>query len=848
MVKQPSFTQRGFIVSYSDVLGRLLGFSQMETIESFGLRWNAAWIGGRGGWLCLALLVVVGLVAFLYSRHLLGDRRIVKWYLPIFRAMALVGIVVILAQPVVLVRIRHVTRPSLWFLVDDTASMSIRDESPSTTDASTEEQRKTVVDPRLTAPSIAGEANLSRTESVLEAFFRDGGKKLADLAKAYRIRFFAVRRSDGVDLVLQPDTFDSTCLEKLRSELTAKGDTTSLGAAFADILRRKAGMQLAGVVVISDFNHNSGPSPEAFVSRLNVPVFCLGVGRSESQDLAVELQLPPFMKKNEKSSVTVVLRQDGLSGERVHLKVLVRKPKPARDSNGTAPQVSPTAIAALSPDHTAEDGESLLDRTIDLTERVVTVEVPFTPSEIGQHVFVVEAEGLPLEKVTQNNRAVRDTFVRDYFVRVLFVEEEPTWEWRFMREVFHRDPLVGPEGFRTYLRSADPRVRERNPLFLTTLSLPRREFFANDVIILGDVPASAISPNIMEMIDEFVNEMGGGLVFCVGPRFGPGQWNDTRLARLLPVEVLPLTRIRETTFVPRLTPEAALFDFMRLGENEDENRMAWENIGKLSWYYPVQRVRPLATVLASHPYDTCPDGKTRQPLIAVQKVGRGEVVYVGTNEMWRLRRKYGEKYYRQFWGQMIHRLAIQHALGVEKRFVVRSDHREYRSGDEAVFTVEAYDADFRPLNAAQLPTPQLVGTLLVPTEAQPQMREIRFSETRSGWFESRLKLYNPGEYRLVVEDPLTKQRVETSFLVSNQSVEFQQITRNLERQRLLAQLTGGKSYELSEWDRLLNDLPREAQIETEVRELEIWNTWPFFLFVVGLLLSEWFARKWLNLR
>lgn len=835
-------------MSYSDVLGRLLGFSRMEAIESLGLRWNAAWIGSRGGWLCLALLVVVGMVAFLYSRHLLGHRGMAKWYLPVFRAGALVVIVVILAQPVVLVRIRHVTRPSLWFVIDDTASMSIRDESLSTDNGFAEEHQGTVADRPPTGPFAKGEGTLSRTERVLEAFFGDGGKRLADLAKTYRIRFFAVRRMDGVDLVLQPDTIDPTCLEKLRGELTAQGDTTSLGAAFADILRRKAGMQLAGVVVVSDFNHNSGPSPEAFVSRLNVPVFCVGVGRSESTDIAVELQLPPFMKKNEKSSLTVVLRQSGLSGERVHVTVSVRKPRPNEEGGAGGPQgVSISALPPL-PESSEQDGEILFDRTIDLTERVMTVEVPFTPSEIGQHVFVAEAEGLPSEKVTQNNRAVRDTFVRDYFVRVLYVEEEPTWEWRFIREVFHRDPLVGPEGFRTYLRSADPRVRERNPLFLTTLSLPRREFFANDVIILGDVPATAISPNVMEMIDEFVNEMGGGLVFCVGPRFGPGQWNDTQLARLLPVEVPPLTRIRETNFVPRLTPESALFDFMRLGENEAETRMAWDNIGKLSWYYPVQRVRPLATVLASHPYDTCPDGKTRQPLIAVQKVGRGEVVYVGVNEMWRLRRKYGEKYYRQFWGQMIHRLAIQHALGADKRFVVRSDHREYRSGDEAVLTVEAYDADFRPLNAAQLPTPQLAGMLLVPTESQPEMREIRFSETRPGWFESRLKLYNPGEYRLVVEDPLTKQRVETSFLVFNQSVEFQQITRNVERQRLLAQLTGGKSYELSEWDSLLKDLPREAQMETEVRELEIWNTWPFFLFVVGLLLCEWFARKWLNLR
>jgi len=826
-------------VSLFYVIGRVLGLSQLETIEALSLRWNATWIGGRGGWLFFVLVIVVGLVVFLYSRHPLGHRPMARFLLSLTRAVALVGIVVILAQPVVLVKIRHTIRPSLSILIDDTASMSIRDESPSRTEKPGEGNDLTA-----TTSEIVSETNaIPRTQRVVESLFREDGTTLNELAKEYRLRFFAIRRIDGLDLLPQWETNDSAFLETFGRELKANGDMTAMGAALADVLRRKAGIQLAGVILVSDFNHNAGPPPEAIASRLDVPVFCVGVGRSESQDLAVELQLPPFMKKDEKSFLTVVLRQEGLSGDRVHLKVWVRKPAPLKAGSDRTPGSS-----SETPDAAKNMEESVLEKSVDLTDRVVTVELPFTPSETGQHVFTAEVEALPSEKLTQNNRAVRDTFVRDYFVRVLFIEDEPTWEWRFIREVFHRDPLVGPDGFRTYLRSADPQVRERNPLFLTSLSIPRKDFFANDVIIIGDLPASAMSPAIADMIGEFVNEMGGGLVFCVGPRFGPGQWTDTPLGQLLPVEVPALTRVRETAFVPQLTPEAALFDFMRLGETDEEFQKAWSNLGKLSWYYPVQRVRPLATVLACHPHDTCPDGKTYQPLIAIQKVGRGEVVYVGTNEMWRLRRKYGEKYYRQFWGQMIHRLAIQHALGAEKRFVVRSDHREYRTGDEAVFTVEAYDADFRPLDTSQLATPQLTGTLFVPTESQPQMRELRFSQTRAGWFESRVKLYNPGEYRLVAEDPLTNQPVEVRFVVSNQAVEFQQPTRNVQRQRLLAQLTGGKSYELSEWANLLKDLPREARIESEIREFEIWNSWPFFIFVVGLLLSEWFARKWLNLR
>ena len=88
----------------------------------------------------------------------------------------------------------------------------------------------------------------------------------------------------------------------------------------------------------------------------------------------------------------------------------------------------------------------------------------------------------------------------------------------------------------------------------------------------------------------------------------------------------------------------------------------------------VNGIEPSATtVLAAHPDDKCDDGRTPQPLIAIRKYGRGEVVYIAFDEMWRLRKKYGEKYYRQFWGQMIHRLGLSHALGSQKRFVVNTD-------------------------------------------------------------------------------------------------------------------------------------------------------------------------------
>ena len=88
---------------------------------------------------------------------------------------------------------------------------------------------------------------------------------------------------------------------------------------------------------------------------------------------------------------------------------------------------------------------------------------------------------------------------------------------------------------------------------------------------------------------------------------------------------------------------------MRLSSDQDENTHAWDLLDRVPWYLPVQSLAPdQATVLARHPSATLSDGKTAQPVIAHRRYGKGQVVYLGFNETWRLRRRYGEKYYRQF--------------------------------------------------------------------------------------------------------------------------------------------------------------------------------------------------------
>jgi hypothetical protein len=305
----------------------------------------------------------------------------------------------------------------------------------------------------------------------------------------------------------------------------------------------------------------------------------------------------------------------------------------------------------------------------------------------------------------------------------------------------------------------------------------------------------------------------------------------------------------ERSFELRLTDRAAQTDFMRLDDDPAENAKAWRNLGPLPWYRAVTRALP-GTVVAEHPSDMCADGRTPQPLIAMRRYGNGEVVYLGFNETWRLRRKYGERYYRQFWAQMIHRLGLSHAVGAQKRFVVRTERSRYQAGEQVLLEIEAYDENYEPLDTTQDEFRVVDAEWVVPggtAGLQERVQPLAIAATRPGAYQARLDVEVAGGHRINVKDPVTGEFVEVGFQVTATSPEQRSVVRNVELQTELALATGGKSYELENAGQLTDDLQSPRSADTRLEVIPLWNTWPVFLLVVGLMLGEWWARRRIHL-
>ncbi|MCA9154839.1 MAG: hypothetical protein KDA38_08635, partial [Planctomycetales bacterium] len=88
---------------------------------------------------------------------------------------------------------------------------------------------------------------------------------------------------------------------------------------------------------------------------------------------------------------------------------------------------------------------------------------------------------------------------------------------------------------------------------------------------------------------------------------------------------------------------------------------------------------------------------------------------------------------------------------------------------------------------------------------------------------------------------------ETRFDVADVSAERRSAVRNVQLQEDLARETGGRSYELTNVSRLIDDLQVEPVRQSLTRNHALWSTPLWFGLIVLLMLGEWLMRKLVHL-
>jgi uncharacterized membrane protein len=392
--------------------------------------------------------------------------------------------------------------------------------------------------------------------------------------------------------------------------LVADDNATRIGDSLKHIAAEAGTMPLGAIVVMSDGGDNTGGIDRdtlAQLRQLRVPVHTIGFGPDHfDKDIEVEdVAAPARALPQSRVSARVAIRQHGYGGASV--KLIVRE--------NDRPLAEQTVL--LRPD-------------IDQSETIV-----FNAGAAGSHSFQIGVVPMEGEQNTRNNYVVRVVNVAERRMRILYMEGEPRWDFKFIRRAIDDSDDPGIDLvtiLRTtqnkYYRQGTNSPRELENGFPATAE----ELFNYDGLIIGSVEANYFSNDQQRAIADFADRRGGGVLFLAG-RFAlaDGSYEKTPMAEMMPLR-LPNGKTFVRNFADTSLTEAGRESVItRLEEDRDKNIARWKKMPQIANYATMGEPKPGAVVLMT----VSEAGHRPSPLLAIQNYGRGRVGVLATEGTWR---------------------------------------------------------------------------------------------------------------------------------------------------------------------------------------------------------------------
>ncbi len=778
------------------------------------------------GWASFLTLVLGLVIWWMYRWGAPALSRRQRGILAALR-IALVGVFLfLLVKPVVLLTLNEPVRERLLVLLDTTQSMEIKDRRVANEDLARAAIAAGLLSPtaKLTSSLPSGvdawrEASRVKLLQALAANEKlNLWPRLQEKADLDFVRFGReAKKLDAMGNVPgEPVTISDAT--SFFSRLKFTEDATALGDSLRQVLDENRGQPIAGIFIISDGANNTGTPPAevaALAKQDGIPLFLYGTGIVGPKDIVVHDVTGPrgaFIK--ERAEFTVRVRASGYNGH-------------------------PAKIQLKADGKVVDEQEVKLNVDGD-TEYRLGYE-PQEKAEVKIEASIAPVEG---ESSVENNVATTKVRVLDNKVKVLYIEQEPRWDFRYLLSTLQRDRSLAVKS--VLIDGGADLADEPDSPFLKEFPKDRAELVSNEIIILGDVDPQALGEANMKLISEWVSDLGGGLIFLAGPKQNPFKYAGTPLEALLPVTLQPgLTEEQQTErsrdpIELKLTTTGEYSPLLRLADENLDNRQIWNSFPGVRWTARVAGARPTAQVFL---VDTNPDHATNgepMPVIAQQTYGQGSVMYFGFDETYRWRSKLGEKYYSKIWNQIIQNFSLDRQLGASTRTQIKVDRPEYLVGDKIVISGKLFTQSFSPVKEATVPG-TLVFTGTDPT-AKEESSELRLVAQRDqpGGYQAEFTALKPGQYRFsTLMDP----KAILKFSVASPRVELAETAMDASLLQSMADASGGKFLR----EENLNGLPdlissRGATVPTFKKRELFYSPW-WMVLLVTLACTEWLLRR-----
>lgn len=574
---------------------------------------------------------------------------------------------------------------------------------------------------------------------------------------------------------------------------------------------------LAAVVLITDGQSNSGMSLSDAATRYameKVPLFAIGIGSQvEPEDLGI-LQVDHSQR---------VYRPDRLRGT-ILIKERMKLGTPYRVE---VKHLEKTVFSKLlqSADQASRSiefdipAEQLVDRS---KERLLNG-MTYTSLPIDLD-FSIECEAT--EVSLDNNVYASSLWGVERKNRVLLLDRRGGWEMRYIKNALERD--VAWESSVSIGRSAF--AQEFFPQ-------SRVKLFEFDLILASLDTVREFNQEQQTWISDFVGVSGGGLILIDSPRERVASAMEPVLSALLPVRAIDSSKETEAQSL-RISPAALNQPAFQISANELPNDQTWS---QLPVPKSVRKVvlepgaEAMVEVIGKNPNDA------PQALIATKLFGQGRVIYFATEETWRWRYNVADLYHQRFWTQIA-------TWGMRAPFAVNDAFASLDSGSRIYSTIDLITVrarikqdDSKPLeNAAVNVVLERDGErhASIPLNAEPDAR---------GFYKSTFGPMPEGNYRAQLEvvgipnDALT---LQTQFVVQPPvDIEMHSLACNTAALRVAAAMTGGEFAMLEEAATISEKLKPFRSGKMVESQTLLWQSYPWFATIVGLLAIEWYFRK-----
>ena len=790
-----------------------------------GFRWGDLTQTGKivymivTGALGLAALAAAVPFAFIWPGGRVPAWRVAA--LASIRLLAMFSIVFLLLRPTLFTETRGQRPLPVAILVDDSQSMQTVDPRTTFADKWRTAIAYDLLPPDQPMPAMPSSGDIPNTTP--------GKPTRSDLAKHSltnpRLQLLDKLKVHGP---LQPASFglsrsakdprDTKWIE----DLTAKQPRTALADAALDFLKRDENELPAAIVIVTDGRENASQRGLDELgrecARLKVPLHIYGVGSSSFGYVEIrETNVAETLFVEDTVSVPLRYRIRGFKDGQVELILKLNGQEVARKVVDVKEGDDLRDVLSFVPaQKDAQSGKQELTTSVRVMSGAETVS-----DEVARSVRVVDRK-----------------------MKVLVVDSQPRWDFKFLQRALMRDRRVEPKFI---LTDGDRKAMEAGAPFLPKFPMTRAELFAYDLLVLGDFPATYLTGEQQSWVREFVAE-GGGLIHIAGRAAAPATFSGTPLADVLPVEFQPVQFAidegnRAQMFRPELTPAGVRSPLLSLADDPAQSLKTWRELPEMYWYYPVTKLKPATEVFLTHPTARTTDNKP-MPLLVGHYYGKGYVLYCGFDETWRWRFNEADKFFGRYWSQAVYVTGVPRTLGT-KLTQLSLDTPDPLLGKTGQVYARLFSPDLRPLTAERLEA-KLERLDVGPDDKDRSMPiELKALPGQPGDYVATVPFNRIGRYAFKVDTGSDPAALEYRVTYGPDH-ELAPGGMAEEELRRLAETSGGKFYREEDLHTLAANVQPKTTPFTRRDEILLWTPWAL-AWVIGLFVAEWFLRKFNSL-